>query len=502
MKHFYSFMILVICTLLVQTKVDAQYPYLHSRYLMGSGTNTNTIVRAYGARQAVVYYERAGLGYVALVDVQTGQKREIALDTRVKIKDMSITSDTLYMGGGEYDALGVPYVIGTVVYLDIREFFSPTMTVNYFQPSYFYLNEIQQIASCTYVDYLSGQRKTKLYTVGDLYYHCDPNQNEWLYNNFNNRPPSHHDYCGSDIPEIGGYKVFNNVMEIANPFVTDTHYSYGYPYSTLETPRILMPITYNDGNEVINDVVVSGGYASFVGVAQGGVDSLTVHVCTIEKSFLFDTDGVDSYSQSRFSKYYAYPLGGQGSRVYKACSMGGGVMAVATTNETSSLTGIAVRVIDLATGQMLNSRRVYAQGAELHDMVYDNGTQKLVLLFKTVGDVGAFWFCPIDPYSTVANEFVSTMRDANNTLMYHSIDIMGVGTFVSTGDNRGLVSRYPYWNPSVPCYGLYNFRVDKIDYLQSILSNFDYDICNLHLDNRQVVVTPVASSIYSDCMIH
>ena len=495
MKNVITVILITICDLLLPKMAGAQMPNAHVETDLGAVNNT--IVRSYGPSHAVVYYERALQGYVALVDLYTGNTKELALETRVRIKDMTIIDDTLLMGGAEYDPPPSNMCVGCIASMPMSGFFSTSDTITYLEPTYWFMNEIQHIASCRYTIPNTGRNVKKLYTAGDFYYPCNGEHYPFPYYLYFIDALFRQYY----IDHSSNYCTLSGVMEVSHP-------CHSLPWlGDYNNPRVMTPVTYYSEedikhDEVISDVAVSGKYAAYVGTSRGvAEDSIVLHVCSVEKSFLFDTNEDAVLSQSRFSKYYAYPLGCFSGRDFKMYSLRSGDVAIASDSEPGSNTdGIRVRVVSLATGQMLNCFRIDRADAVLYDMAYDVDHQKLMVLFHS-NDIGGngIGFCEVDPYAVMKNTTLQAMHVLEDMKKFGSLDYHKYGYYVSTGDKCGLVTNPGMWYMTSECYQLFSVEADIISPLGRVNVNVEYDRYYMHDAGWQGVVEPIAGSVSVDC---
>ena len=437
-------------------------------------------------------------GYVALVDLYSGNTKEVALDNQVRIKDMTIMDDTLLMGGAEYDYSGC---VGCIASMPISGFFSSSVTITYLEPTYWFMNEIQHIASGRYINSNTGRVMKKVYTAGDFYYPCNGEYYPFPFNLRNNGFLFRQYYTSSS----SNYCTVPGVMEVSHP-CSSMAWTGDY-----NNPRVMSPVSYiceEDGSihdEVISDVAVSGSFAAYVGTSRGiAEDSIVLHVSSIEKSFLFDTNGFLNLSQSRFNKYYAYPMGCFSGRNFKMFSLRPGDVAIASDSEPGLNTdGIRVRVVSLATGQMLNCFRIDRSGAVLYDMAYDEEQQKLlVLLQSSVISGNGIGFCEMDPYAVMNNTPLQTMHVMDDLEKFSSVDYHKFGYYLSTGDKCGLVDIPAMWNLSSGCYLLYNVNAEMISPLDKVNVNVDYDSYNMRDASWQEEVDTMTGAVSLDCMVY
>lgn len=178
MKRIFTFILLIVCVLTVSVETFAQYPYSHVeagpgivspaivRYYPGNRGDCNTISNDY----LVVYYEELNVGHVALVDVVGGIKRDVSLDPRIKLNDMRIAEDTLYMGGRENGSGGQYDDVGCIAWMKMSDFFSGTATITYYEPCLWLRGAVKRLAAYKCVESITGNPSRKIFTVGDIYY--------------------------------------------------------------------------------------------------------------------------------------------------------------------------------------------------------------------------------------------------------------------------------------------------------------------------------------------
>ena len=181
MKKIFAFILLNVCLLAVSVESFAQYPYSHVE--AGPGIVSPAIVRYYPGNRGdrnnicndylVVYYEESNVGHVALVDVVGGIKRDVSLDPKVKLNDMRIVGDTLYMGGSENGSGGQYDDVGCIAWMNMNDFFSGSATVVYYEPCLWLRGVIKRIAAYKCNESITGTLTRKIFTVGDINYYCN-----------------------------------------------------------------------------------------------------------------------------------------------------------------------------------------------------------------------------------------------------------------------------------------------------------------------------------------
>ena len=496
MKRLFTFILLIVCLLAVSVESFAQYPYSHVeaepgivspaivRYYPGNRGDRNNICYDY----LVVYYEESNVGHVALVDVVGGIKRDVSLDPRIKLNDMRIAGDTLYMGGWENSWGGQYDDVGCIAWMNMSDFFSGTATITYYEPCLWLRGVVRRLAAYKCVESITGNLSRKILTVGDIYYYCNGSDVFPFHDTCSN-----YYYTDSLSPSTCSVDV---VMEIANP-----HYLPAMS-SSENMPRIITPVTTTDQDEEsVHDVAATDNKVAFVGVMKGSTeDYIVLHACQKNKSFLYDTvpNSVSGCSQSRFNKYYKFPLRGYSMGQYRACGLCGEYMAIATENEISLKSGITLRVFDLSTCQMIESYRVAdGKDVEFYDIAYDCVSNKLMILFYMDSKL---YLCPVDPFSHMHTQTVQCLTKNRDNILYTSLDAMHSDYFAAVAGRRGLVSRIMSWTNEVECYQLMPVEVKAIDNLSGVTYNFGYENHGFATAWWQTMPAPQQSIVPVNCI--
>ena len=493
MKRLFTFILLIVCLLAVSVECFAQYPYSHVeaepgivspaivRYYPGNRGDRNNICYDY----LVVYYEESNVGHVALVDVVGGIKRDVSLDPRIKLNDMRIAGDTLYMGGRENYSSGQNDAVGCIAWMKMSDFLSGTATVVYYEPCLWLRGVVKRMAAYKCIESSTGNLTRKIFTVGDIFYQCDSSD---LFPNSN----CHNNYY-IDTLSMATCSV-NVVMEIADPHLPPLM------GSLPQRPRIITPVTTeSQDEETIHDVVVTENNVAFVGVMKGTMeDYVVLHTSKKNKSFLDDTVPGSIRSQSRFSNYLKFSLRDYSNGQYRACGLYGEYVAIAAGNESSPRTGITLRIFDLSTRQMIKSYRVAdGEDVEFYDMAYDRVSNKLMLLFYMGTKL---YLCPVDPFSSINLQMVQCLVKNRDSILYTSLDAMHSDYFSAVGGRRGLVSRIMSWTHDTECYQLVQVEVKEIDLLARLKYNFDYDNLDFVPINWMTTPEPQQSVVHVNCI--
>lgn len=479
--HKIATQLFVIILIAIGSEVKAQYPYNFS--FAGIPYDSKTIVRSYDEQHAVVYYEDNIRGYVSLVDVVTSSVITVPLDDSVYMNDMCIFNDSVFLCG--YD-LSYNFFYGCIATMSLNNFYSGSVLVSYFHPSYWMDLNLKRIKGFKYT--LSGIEYVRFLLVGEHYYKCDGSSpfplNMLLANNI-------HEQYYTDNTDHSTCTV-NAVFEVR------------YPFPNIYTPdNILRFINPTINPEVIHDVVVTDNYVAFVGVEEGSTNKITLHVCNKSSHVLY-TNAPSVISD--FDNYYTYSLGTTGgSPFYHACALDRDRIAIATQDETSSAsTKITIRTFDLLTHTMTHAQDLQCNSApQLKDIAYIPDLQKVMLLYHDYfRQTGSFCdvFCTVDPFNVSPSYTQSGMAEDVFHTKYGSLDAMKAAYFISTGGRFGFMSDAANYITTANCYNVEDYTIYKIDCINATPSYFNYDIYRPTPTNENSVITPDEGEAPSQCM--
>lgn len=478
-------LLIVIIFVFLGVEVKAQYPYNFS--YAGIPYNSRTIVRSYDEENVVVYYEEGGRGYVSLVNVFGNNIRTVPLAVGVSMNDMCIMNDTVFLCGNESSFSNGTY--GCVVSMDLNNFYTSSVPVSYFEPSYWLYMNLKRIK---YYTYTSGSHIYKEFLfVGEITYPCDgsfPFPSNMMYAGYLNHKYYYESGDNSSCTE-------NVVVECRYPFPAAS-----------PSDRIICFMNTEDHAEVIHDVVVTDNYVAFVGITSGVYDSITLHICDKYFRILSLPNPLPPSITNIFDNYDAYSLGTtNGAPFYHACALGGDRIAIATHAETSTTSDkITVRTFELSSRTMINSQVLQCSPSPiLKDMTYSPDLHEVVLLFydyfQATGDYRDV-FCTADPDIINPSYIRSGMAQFFHNLKYGSLDAMRGTYFISTGGKHGIVSNAANYNPTASCYKLWDYRLTKVYCINLNNGSYDYDRYNPTSTRWSTVEVPIVSEIPSVCI--
>lgn len=466
--------LIVLIIVLFGGVVMGQYPYEYS--FSGIPLNTKTIVRAYDQNRVVVYYEEGGRGYVSLVNVVSYDGFKVPLDVGFFMNDMCIMNDSVFLCGGE-SYLNTSY--GSIVAMSLASFYTSTVQVTYYRPSYWMYMNFKRIKCFPYSDGIHNFGKFLL--VCDVDYPCDGTF-PFPLNTF-----PYHDYY-IDTNNHSTCTV-NAVMEVT------------YPLSTifLQVLRVMPPIVHS---EAIHDVVVTDNYVAFVGVETGSSDAITLHICNQGNNVLWSVYPNVHY----FDDYYSYSLGTSGGNpFYHACALDGDRIAIVTQDETSLNSNIiTVRTFDLASHTMINTQYLQCYShPDLKDVTYIPELKRLVLLysgyFRSTGSYCDI-FCTVDPYNVNPLYVLPGITDDVFHTKFGSLDAMNNRYFISTGGKYGFVSDVGSFIVGRNCYKAENYDIVNMRVVDATEHSFNYDQYRAIAAKWQTDEVPVHITIPPQCI--
>lgn len=460
-KYIYSIVLqlIVVAMLVVGNGAKAQYPYNFS--FAGVPLDSKTIVRSYDGQRVVVYYEESGKGYVSLVNVILNDAYTVPLDPRYSMNDMCIMNDSIFLCGQENAT------DGCIVSMSLDSFYTSSVLVTYFFPSYWMNMNPTRINVFKYQD-IMGYWRAKFFLVCDIGYACDDSEPfpSWLgFHNPYYIDSNSHSRCW-----------VNAVAEVSYPFTISASYS----PSLQKILRIMNPQNHS---ETIHDVVVTDNYVAFVGVESGTNNSITLHICNKDNDVLKTTTNI----ASDFDDYYIYPLGtGSGNPFYHACALDGDMIAIVTQDELSTSSNeITIRTIDLTTHTMLNTQTLQCNiHPYLKDVAYIPNLQQLVLLHNgyfrptyTYCDI----FSLVNPYNTNPSYVLPGIKEnVFNHNKFVSLDAMTGNYFITTGGKYGFATDAGNWSTGRMCYDVEDYIIIKQSVINADTASFNYDQHLLH----------------------
>ena len=444
---------------------NAQSPYPYAYSYAGIPFNTKSIVRNYNDQHVVVYYEESGRGYVSLVNVVSNNVITVPLDEGYYINDMCIMNDSVFLCGKFYYFQPSIYYIGCIVTMNLNSFYSSSVMVTRFEPSYWIRMNIKRMKWFDYIFGSYNRKYAKFMVVCDIEYPCDGSEPFPL--------SSFHEEYG--IPNNPSMCLANAVMEVSYPFTPGSSVSY-------TKQRVLRPMNPNEHTEIIHDVVVTDHYVAYVGIEQGSSNAITLHVCNKSQNVLMNIYPSPPYPPifCDFDNYYTFPLSSSnGNPFYRACALDGDKIAIATHNEIStSSNSITIRTFDLATHTMSNAQELQCIAQpDLKDIVYLPKLNKIVLLFYDYFRQTSSYcdiFCTVDPYNNT-NYTTSGITDKVFYLKFGSLDALTYNYFITTGGKYGFASDASLWGGGSPCYYMENYNVLALSVISAVPEYFDYD---------------------------
>ena len=473
------YQLIAFLALTIGSNASAQYPYNFS--YAGVPTDSKTIVRNYDENRAVVYYEEGGNGYVSLVDVVSNYALTVPLDTGFLMNDMCIMNNCVFLCGQE------SATFGCIVRMSLNDFYTSSVSVSYYEPSYWIKINYRRIKSFVYASD-GGVIRAKFLLVGEVDYACDGSEpfplNNFLYRNYYIDPNSQ-SRC-----------TVNAVVEVSYL------YTPGNPgnFASQRVMRVMNPSIHP---EVVHDVVVTDNYVAFVGVESGFSDTIILHVCNRGNNILWSNY---PYYSCPFETYYKFPLGtNSGSPFYHACALDGDMIAVATQDEMSaSSNDITFRTFDLATHTMVSTQYLQCGShPELKDMAYIPDLQKVVLLyygyFRPIGSACDI-FRMADPYNTAPSYTLPSISEDVLHLKYGSLDAMLGTFFITTGGKYGFMADGGGLSMGMNCYQMENcYNIDR-SVIATDSWQFDYDQHDPIDVGWQTTAVPVQADIPSMCI--
>lgn len=399
------------------------------------------------------------------------------------MNDMCIVDDSVFLCGQELASNGS---FGCIATMNLNNFYTGSVLVSYFEPSYWMALNLKRIMSFKYS--VSGNIYKRFVLVGDISYPCD------------GMPPFPSIMFNAGII----HEVYYTDSNSHSTCSVSTVFEVGYPFPYLPVYdniiRFINPVVHS---EVIHDVVVTDNYVAFVGVSMGATNAITLHVCNKRRYTLY-TNSPSVISD--FDNYYSYSLGTtSGSPFYHACALDGDMIAIATREETSPGSNkITVRTFDLSTHTMTHAQDLRCNTVpELRDMAYIPDKQRIVLLFHDYFRLTGSYsdvFCTIDPYNVSSSYTLPGMVEDVFHSKYGSLDVMKSSYLISTGGKYGFVSDVANYSPTGTCYKVEDYYIYGADCINAVPSYFDYDLYDPSPTEWQTVVTPVEYGISSQCM--
>ncbi|MBP5540762.1 MAG: hypothetical protein J6X88_03845 [Bacteroidales bacterium] len=429
--------LLALFAMLPGYHAQAQLPYnfVYSSYRAQS-LSVPSIVRAYKPNSAVVYYDGRhspdlnNKGIIALVKTD-GTCCDLPLDD-IRIDDMRILNDTLYLCGMEWT--NPPnYFIGKI---DLTTMVSGNNNNLYYRRILQSIDQDMQMKFVVYSDYLNNTRLVALGTY--RYFSHGPN------------PPAPYPLCPiAPYPPMYTYTLpyeyfpgwtvcqEDFVLECVNPMTA--------------TSLDIKLVNSASKNEHMSDIVVTDNYVAFVGnIFNGDVfDTVTIHRC--KKDNVLST--FDNY-------YYFIPPSVEGTIEYSACALDEDNIALVTTAVIDPVIDdfeLRVRTVKLSTMTMPTAQRLPVEGKPIQI-----AQAYLYQVNKTMVHLSDFRFPPGQQYHNYTFvEFLPYKGTAYHTTAfyekyinktYESMDVMQDSCLISTGGNYGFIKDIKHEDATSNCY--------------------------------------------------
>ena len=472
----------VVVFVLAGNMAKAQYPYEFS--LAGNPYDTKTIVRSYDHERVVVYYEDVGVRYVALVNVISNAVHKVQLSTDYVMNDMCIMNDSVFLCGRRYyfgNNVG-----GCIIAMNIDSFYTSSVRVEEYSPSYWMNLNLKRIKNFEYVYGSYNLRYAKFLMVADIEYACDGSE-----------PFPTNLFPGHFYTDLNDHSrcTANAVVEVSYPF---TRFVSNSP-TIQKVIRFMNPLNHS---EIIHDVVVTDNYVAFVGIETETTDYITLHICNRGDNIL---NG--NHFTSTFNNYYKYPLGtGNGSPFYHACALDGDNIAIVTQDELStSSNDITIRTFDLTTHTMTNKQYLLCNTHPyFKDVAYIPDLRRLVLLyhgyFQSTGNFCDI-FCTVDPYGS-GSYMLPAITDNVFHIKFNSLDAMKGGYFISTGGKFGLAADASMFAPGKMCYDEEDRTIVSRELINAVVRDFNYDQHLSHPAIDSMNVEPTYMVLPTACIEH
>ena len=173
-------------------------------------------------------------------------------------------------------------------------------------------------------------------------------------------------------------------------------------------------------------------------------------------------------------------------------------MAIATENESPLSTGITLRIFDMSTRQIVKSLRVAdGQTVDFIDMVFDDNTNRIVLLFYKDSKM---YLCPVDPFCSLSLQTVQCMVKNRYNMLYTSLDDIQAGYIVAVSGMHGLVSNILAWTSIEDCYEVLPIYVKVVSSPGGVECSFEYDIHGFAPGQWQTFPNPNTGKVKIDCI--